>query len=164
MRSETLTTVSRDLLSVSPLIFRLVRNKISRTTSTNLDLNITSLHFEIMHLLEEYGNLHVCEIGEKLHIAKAQMTRLIDRLVALNIVERKIDSTDRRTFLISLTAHGRTIQKNNKHRIMKAVQEIVSSLSDEDLEKLSLSLHTLRGVLLKANRADSKLDTALHKN
>ena len=160
MRSKTLNTVSQDLLSVSPLIFRLVRRKIARTTSAKLDLNITPLHLEIMNLLEEYGKLHVCEIGEKLHIARAQMTGLIDKLAALNIVERAVDAADRRTFIITLTAQGRAILKSKEHEIMQAVQEIVSSLSDEDLEKLSLSLRTLRGVLLKANRAASHITVA----
>jgi DNA-binding MarR family transcriptional regulator len=160
LRNKTLNTVSHDLLSVSPLIFRLVRRKIARTTSVKLDLNITPLHLEIINLLEEYGELHVCEIGEKLHIARAQLTGLIDKLAALNIIERSVDAADRRTFIISLTAEGRAILKSKEQEIMKAVQEIVSSLSDEDLEKLSFSLRTLRGVLLKANRAASHVTTA----
>jgi DNA-binding MarR family transcriptional regulator len=123
LRNHTLNTVSRDLLSVSPLIFRLVRRKIS-TASGKLDLNITPLHFEIMHLLDEHGEMHVCEIGEKLQIARAQMTGLIDKLAALNIVERTVDAADRRTFIITLTAQGRTILKSKEHEIMQAVQEI----------------------------------------
>jgi DNA-binding MarR family transcriptional regulator len=164
MRDEILTTVSRDLLSISPLIFRLIRRKLARTAASNVDLNITPLHFEIMRLLEEESNLHVSEIGEKLQIAKAQMTKLIDKLVVLNIVERTADVTDRRTLNIALTPQGRMVLTENKHRIMSAVQEIVSSLPDEDLENLSLSLHILRGILLKAQRANSKANLYLAPN
>ena len=154
MRNEILTVVSRDLLSISPLISRSIRRKLA---AVNLELNITPLHFEIMRLLEDEGTLHVSEIGEKLQIAKAQMTKLIDKLVILNFVERTADITDRRTLNITLTDQGFTLLRETKNRIMNAVQEIVSSLSDEDLENLSLSLRTLRDMLLKAQRVNPKV-------
>jgi len=154
LRNEILTVVSRDLLSISPLISRSIRRKLA---AVNLELNITPLHFEIMRLLEDEGTLHVSEIGEKLQIAKAQMTKLIDKLVILNFVERTADITDRRTLNITLTDQGFTLLRETKNRIMNAVQEIVSSLSDEDLENLSLSLRTLRDMLLKAQRVNPKV-------
>jgi DNA-binding MarR family transcriptional regulator len=160
LRNEILTDISRDLLSISPLIARSIRRKLIRTATVNLDLNITPLHFEIMRLLEHEGRLHVSEIGERLQIAKAQMTKLIDKLVVLNLVERTVDVTDRRTLNITLIDQGRTLLRENNTFIMNAVQEIVSSLSDEDLEHLSLSLRTLRDMLLKAQRANSKVSAS----
>jgi DNA-binding MarR family transcriptional regulator len=145
---EILSRVSEDLLSISPLIFRTIRSKVAKTAISNLD--ITPLHFEIMVLLEEKGTLHVSEIGDRLQIAKAQMTRLIDKLVELNIAERKMNPTDRRTIDISLTGPARVILKENKAAIMQAVQNILVALSDEDLENLSDSLRHVRTVLLKA--------------
>ena len=160
LRNEILTVVSRDLLSISPLISRSIRRKLIRTPAVNLELNITPLHFEIMRLLEDEGTLHVSEIGEKLQIAKAQMTKLIDKLVVSNFVERTADVTDRRTLNITLTDQGFTLLRESKNQIMNAVQEIVSSLSDEDLENLSLSLRILRDMLLKAQRVNTKVSVS----
>src|SRR3989337_3399048 len=131
MRNDILEKVSMDLLSISPLIFRAIRTKITKTTLSELDMNITPHHFEIVRLLEEEGTLHASEIGERLQIAKAQMTNLIDRLVALKMVERKMDTADRRTYDITLTAGAREILEEHKYKVVTAVQEIVSSLSDE---------------------------------
>ena len=149
-RSELLERVSMDLLSIPPLIFRALRRKIARTTLSEADLNITPHHFEILRLLDEEGTLHASEIGERLQIAKAQMTKLIDRLVALNIVERKIDPSDRRTYNITLTAESRAILEDHERRASKAVREIMSSLSDNELDNLSLSFRHLRDVLLES--------------
>ena len=113
-------------------------------------MNITPHHFEILRLLSEEGSLHASEIGERLQIAKAQMTKLIDRLVILNIVERKMDPADRRTFNITLTAESRAILEQHERRAARAVQEIMSGLSDEELENLSLSLRHLRDVLVES--------------
>ena len=154
MRSEILEKVSMDLLSIPPLIFRAIRNKITKTTLFEVDMNITPHDFEIMRLLEEEGTLHVSQIGERLQIPKAQMTKLIDKLVALNIVERKLGTADRRIYNITLTAEAKAVLEEHKNKVVGAVREIMSSLSDEEVENLSVSLRNLRDILLKST-ADS---------
>jgi DNA-binding MarR family transcriptional regulator len=142
--------VSIDLLSIPPLIFRAIRKKITRTTLSKLDTDITPHQFEIMRLLAEEGTLHVSEIGERLQIAKAQMTKLIDKLVALNLVERKMDMADRRTHNITLTGQARAVLEEHKCNVMRAMREIMSDLIDEELENLSVLLRNLRDILLKS--------------
>ncbi len=149
MSSDYMAQVCEDLLSISPLIFRLIRKKLTRRTLYYIDMNITPLHFEILRLLEEEGTLHVSEIGIRLQIAKAQMTKLIDKLVDFNIVERSNDIKDRRIVNISLTGRAKTVIETNKNKVLKAVQEVISSLSEEDLKNLSLNLHAIRDILLK---------------
>jgi DNA-binding MarR family transcriptional regulator len=107
MRRDNLERVALDLLSIPPLIFRGIRKKVIKSALAEIDVDITPLHFEIMTLLEEAGTLHVAEIGERLQIARAQMTHLIDKLVDLNIVERNMDIADRRIINITLTDRGR---------------------------------------------------------
>jgi DNA-binding MarR family transcriptional regulator len=154
VRSEILEKVAVDLTSIPPLIFRAVRKRITRMTLAKADINITPNHFEIIRLLDEEGSLHPSEIGERLQIAKAQMTKLVDRLVVLGIVERKIDTTDRRTHNITLTSQARVVQERHKQEIIDAVREIMSSLSDEEIEELSTSLRRLQDVLLNSTTED----------
>jgi DNA-binding MarR family transcriptional regulator len=149
MRSDIIENVSQDLLSIPPLVFRAVRNKITKTIISDFDLDITPHHFEIISLLAENGTMHSSEIGEKLQIGKAQMTQLINRLVNLNIVERIIDETDRRTYNISLKEEAIKLLKEHRQTTILAVEEIMSSLSNEELENLSISLRKLRDTLLK---------------
>jgi DNA-binding MarR family transcriptional regulator len=154
LRNEILEKVSMDLMSIPPLIFRAVRKKITKTMLAEVDVDITPHHFEIVRLLEEEGTLHPSEIGDRLQIAKAQMTKLIDRLVALGIVERKINTTDRRTYNIALTLRAREMLEQHKQKTVDAVREIMSSLSDEEIEDLSASLRRLRDVLLNSATDD----------
>ena len=99
MKSNTLDKVVEDLFSVPPLIIRGIRRKLLKTAFANIDVDISPLHFEIMKLLNEAGTLHIAEIGERLHIARPQMTHLIDKLVDLGITERQTDTTDRRMII-----------------------------------------------------------------
>lgn len=149
MQSDIQERIAVDLLTILPLIFRRIRRKLIKTTLADIDVNITPHHFEIMKLLEEKGTLHVAEIGERLQIAKAQMTKLIDKLADLNIVERKTDTADRRTINITLTGQGRTVLEEHKNSIMSAIRETISRLTDKELEDLSTSLRTLQDIFSK---------------
>ncbi len=149
MRSDIPGRVAVDLLSIPPLIFRIIRRKLIMTTLADIDIDIKFPHFEIMTVLKEEGTLHVAEIGEKLQIAKAQMTHLIDKLVDLNMVERNTDTADRRTINITLTDKGSAFLEEHVNNIINAVREYLSDLKEEELEALSHSLRNLRDTLLK---------------
>ena len=149
MQKGILERVAIDLLSIPPLLFREIRRKLIKAALANIDVDITPLHFEIMSLLKETGTLHVAEIGDRLYIAKAQMTHLIDKLVDLNIVERKLDVSDRRTINITLTGQGRAFLEEHKNRLVSTTMETMSRLTDEELEDLANTLRKLRDILSK---------------
>jgi len=89
------------------------------------------------------------EIGKRLQIAKAQMTKLINKLVALNIVERKVDQDDRRVTNISLTEYGRSLAQEHRNNLLNAIEISMSRLSDEELAELSSSIRKIQETLSK---------------
>jgi len=149
MQSKILDSVTDDLSSIPPLIFRGIRRKLLKTALAKSNVDITGLHFEIMKLLDEAGALHVAEIGERLHIARPQMTHLIDKLVELDIAERHTDTADRRTINIMLTDKGKATLEEHDRRIKNAIRETLSCLTNEDLADLSASLRKLRDIFSK---------------
>lgn len=149
MREDILEKVAIDLLSIPPLIFREIRRKLIKTTLADIDVDITPLHFEIIRLLEKEGKLHVTEIGNRLRIAKAQMTKLTDKLVDLKLVERQTDVTDRRTCMITLCLRGKAVLEEHRASLMNALRETMEQLSDEDLRDLSNTLRKLQDILSK---------------
>jgi DNA-binding MarR family transcriptional regulator len=149
MRGEMLGRVATDLLSVPPLIFRLIRRKLVMTTLADTDADIKLLHFEIMRVLKEDGIRHPAAIGEKLLIAKAQMTHLIDKLVEKDFVKREMGADDRRTINITLTDKGSKVLEEQDKLVIDAVRDNMSALTEKELEALSNSLRTLRDILFK---------------
>ncbi|MCJ7426556.1 MAG: MarR family transcriptional regulator [Dehalococcoidales bacterium] len=147
MRRDLVNRTADDLLSVPPLIFRGVRRKLLKTALDSINVEVSPLHFEIMRLLKEHGTLRITEIGERLQLARAQMTHLIDKLVELEIVERQADSADRRVTNIVLADKGRAFLEEHGGNIWKATKEFVSGLTDEELADLSASLERLRDIL-----------------
>lgn len=147
MGSDIPGKVAVDLLSIPPLIFRIIRSKLVNTALADYEIRLP--HIEIMNVLNEGGTLHVAEIGEKLRVAKARMTHLIDKLVKLEMVERDIDAADRRTINITLTDKGRGILEKHERTINLAIGEYISGLEESEIETLSTSLRNLRDILVK---------------
>ena len=149
MKKEILDSVAYDLFSTLPLIHRSIRNKLIKTVVTSFKEDIAPPHFEIMKLLDEAGTLHVAEIGERLLIARPQMTHLIDRLVELDIVERETNEEDRRMLNIRLKDKGKVIIKDRDKQVINATREALSGLTDDELQELSVSLKNLKDIFLK---------------
>ena len=149
MDDSILERVTEDLLSIPPVIFRIVRNKFVRAALTDIGADITPHHFEIIRLLMEGGTMHVAEIGQRLEIARAQMTQLIEKLVDLGIAERQPDTNDRRITNIAITQQGILLLEEHKHIVEEAIREMMVYLSDSELEELSTSLRKLWSILGK---------------
>jgi DNA-binding MarR family transcriptional regulator len=149
MRSDILGKVAMDLLSIPALTARGIRRRLIKPVLADIAADITPIHFDIIHLLQEEGTLHVAEIGARLQLAKAQMTKLLDKLVALGIVARQMDSPDRRIVNISLTDRGRRILEEHETILMNAAREAMTSLTDAELEELSASLRKIQDILAK---------------
>jgi DNA-binding MarR family transcriptional regulator len=151
--------VAVDLLSLPPLVFRIVRSKLINIALADIEIDIRFPHLEIMMVLKEEGTLHSAEIGKRLQIAKAQMTHLIDKLVELDLVERNIGADDRRTFNISLTDRGRRFMERHDSIAINAVGEYIADLEESELETLSTSLRNLRDILFKLEKLDNPANT-----
>jgi DNA-binding MarR family transcriptional regulator len=102
-----------------------------------------------MRMLKDEGTMHPSKIGEKLIIAKAQMTHLIDKLVELGYVKREMGSSDRRTFNITITDTGRKVLDEQDNLVINAVSEVMSELTEKELESLSSALINLRDILFR---------------
>ncbi|MFC1987740.1 MarR family winged helix-turn-helix transcriptional regulator [Chloroflexota bacterium] len=149
MMKGILDNIIEDLLSTPPIIDRNVRRKLLKTAITSLNEDISPLPFAVIKLLGEAGSLHIAEIGERLQIARPQMTHLIDKLAALDIVERRTGTVDRRTIDITLTNKGKTLSEKYDSLIRKTILETMSSLSMGELQELSTSLRKLREIFTK---------------
>ena len=146
--------VAADLLSIPPLVFRIIRSKLINTALADIDIDVKLPHLEILTVLKEEGTLHPAEIGKRLLIAKAQMTHLVDKLVELGLVERNVGADDRRTINITLTDRGRSFMEQQASIAINAVGEYIADLEESELETLTRSLRNLRDILFKLEKLD----------
>jgi DNA-binding MarR family transcriptional regulator len=146
---ELLRKTALSLFSVPPLLHRKTRRKMGQTGDQDIDRNLTHLHVEILRVLDEEHTLRVAEIGKMLHVAKAQMTQLISKLVELNLVARQTDLKDRRAINITLTEQGKNFLEKCKYELIANLQELLADLSQQELKELFDSLDKIQHILNK---------------
>jgi MarR family transcriptional regulator, organic hydroperoxide resistance regulator len=141
--------VAMAMFSVPPLLFRKTRRKSVPRQTHEIDKHVTHIYFEVIRLLNRENSLRVAEIGKRLHIAKAQMTQLINKLVKLNLVKREIDPSDRRVTNISLTEEGERFITRHENNLIMDMKENISKLTDRELKELYTAFKTIERIMNK---------------
>jgi MarR family 2-MHQ and catechol resistance regulon transcriptional repressor len=148
MKEEEQDILIEDLLSIPPLVHRVIRRKLLKAAA-NVREDISPPLFGIMKILDEAGTLHIAEIGDRLQLPRPQMTHLIDKLVEMEIVGRQTCADDRRIINVSLTSNGQRVLEEFLKAVRGSIKMDLSCLTDRDLQELSFSLRKLSEILLK---------------
>ncbi len=120
-----------DCVQIADLIAILFSNcqvKESRFVSEH---SVSVVEFRAMRTLNEFKQLTVNQLADKMSLTSSRITRIIDGLVSKDIVNRESSTTDRRVYDLSLTDYGKneiTIMNEDYSKIHK---EILSIIPDE---------------------------------
>ena len=79
-------------------------------------LGLTPSQAEVIRVVADRGALTIGELGELLVCESGtNPSRLVERLVASGMLERRADDADRRRVILSLTAAGRAAERSVVH-------------------------------------------------
>lgn len=98
--------------------------------------DITPEQFSLLARLWEEDGLTQSRIAELLHKDKANVTRILDRLVAKGLVERRTDPQDRRAFHVYLTGEGRAAEARLAPPVEALRARIYAGISGEEQRRL----------------------------
>jgi DNA-binding MarR family transcriptional regulator len=97
-------------------------------------LGLTAAQADALLVIGQAGPLSLNELGELLIAEAGHPSRLVDRLVEADLVQRRAAEDDRRRVELSLTPRGRRLQK----RILAARESVLelgrALVGDRDLE------------------------------
>jgi len=106
-------------------------------------LDLTATQSEVIEVLAETGPLSQNELAERLVCTRGNISRLIDRMAAKDILRRESDPNDRRRVRIALTDHGDELTSSAYHTISELLTAIRSLYSQNELAELSRLLTRL---------------------
>jgi DNA-binding MarR family transcriptional regulator len=90
------------------------------------------------------GESHgMSELAEYTQLPPASVTRLVDGLVADNLVHRKADPGDRRRVLVHITGRGQALQRQLSEAIAAEHDEIFAAVDESRLARLRDALSDL---------------------
>lgn len=128
--------IEPSVLKVHPLLknyFGYCLYKSAMRLRSELDKAYENLHLiapqcGILYLLEHTGDMSQIALGDELGIDKTSMVKLIDGLEKNKLVERRVDTVDRRVKLVSITKKGlkqlaevRSIKKTVEDEFLKVL-------------------------------------------
>ncbi|MZQ75793.1 MAG: MarR family transcriptional regulator [Peptoclostridium sp.] len=148
MNSENETYGEQSDLNLKTLVIlsRCMQSVHKREYKTIKEGGLTVSQFAVLEVLYHKGDLRISEIIDKILSTGGNMTVVIDNLAKENLVERRIDSSDRRVNLISITEKGRKLMSEIFPKHVENINEIFSVLTEEEKKSLTGLLKKLSGV------------------
>ena len=132
-----------------PPVFRKMHREVFSRGQNKVGIAIANHHVMIMKVLHETGTLSSTEIGEVLCVSKSQMTHSTEKLMKLGLIKKSPDNIDRRKVNIALTPKGQATVRKIDKVLLDIIHERLSSISDDDLEKLAESFDNIVEVFSK---------------
>ena len=97
--------------------------------------------------VERHGELRLGELTRLEQIGKSTMTRLVAKLVLAGYIEQRVDPTDGRGFLVSLTDHGAAVLRTAASRQHAYLARQLDALDATDREVLLAAAPVLEKLL-----------------
>jgi DNA-binding MarR family transcriptional regulator len=142
----------RDALSrdMAALANYLMRTASMGTFNAIAELDLSFTQIKALCALETDGEERsVKALAESLGVSLPAMSRAVDGLFERGFVRREEDSADRRMKRVGLTDAGRTVPKALNEARLSALQELMSSLGEDEASALEHAL-----ALILERRAD----------
>lgn len=117
-------------------------------------LEITPGQINALLVLYFSNDLTMGELSAEICLAESAATRLVNRLVHLNLVKRRGDEKDRRVVRVNLTSYGRQLAGLVFERRSFRFNNLAERLSEEERENLIVSLQAVMRVFDQIEEAE----------
>ena len=112
-----------------------------------LDLNKT--HLKALMIIYIENDPYMTKVCYHMNMEKGSLTPVIDRLIQLNLVERRRNPEDRRKVNLHLSEVGLSLVQANLHRAHRHILEKLKRLPEEEVERFKSALAVLHEITLK---------------
>ncbi len=107
-----------------------------RDSSYTLCIFIGDIECALLRFLYKVNSpLKMREIAEMYKISNAKVTRVIDKLVKMEFVERYYSEDDRRSLFARITDEGSKMAEDTKYKLNKFQQEVLELIPDDEIDK-----------------------------
>lgn len=113
---------------------------VSARSIAAVDESITIPQFRLLVVLDSRGPLKLTTLAEHLGVNPSTVTRMVDRLVAADLVTREANPASRRELVVSLTEAGSAVVRAVIQRRRAEITRIVNRMSPSARRGLVLAL------------------------
>jgi DNA-binding MarR family transcriptional regulator len=104
---------------------------------------LTQGETHVLGLLAHSGRANVAELHRGLAHKRSTLTSILDRLAKRGLITRVVGETDRRTFVVRLTAKGRKLAQRVQRHLSALERGVVRRVSRTDIRGFNKVVATL---------------------
>lgn len=117
---------------------------IHRTIDANMaDLDLTALQWVPLLFLAKGKGQTAAELSRCVCVDTSTMTRMLDRLEAKGLLERKRSMEDRRVIFLELTDEGRRLAQQVPYRMAATLNQHLRDFNQQQIDDLKLLLRRI---------------------
>ena len=108
----------------------------SRGHQKRIDNTMHGEAFAMSYILSQGNTVLPSEISSAMSISSARVAAMLNNLEKKGLVTRRIDESDRRRILVSLTPEGIESVENRSSKVVGSTAKILESLGAHDAQEL----------------------------
>jgi len=122
---------------------RLSATRLARILRQQADLGLTPSQITALATVGREGPLTLGALADTEHVTPPSMTKVVERLEGLGLIERRIDPVDRRRVLAAVTPAGEAALATARARKDALLSTRIAELDPDELARLAAALDVL---------------------
>ena len=119
------------------------------------DSNLSPQEGHLLTYLRVYAPAAVGDLVRIFGVKASTMTSMLDRLTTLGLTERTVNPDDRRSFMVTLTSHGKSTADEVQKFVEQTERDITRRVSKRDVEGFDAVMQAIAevtGVVVRPER------------
>jgi len=139
--SKTVHSTASEMVDTVPLVMRVIRKHFRRHRS-----GLSVAQFRTLWFVSTDAHQSLSAVAEYIGLSLPAMSRLVDGLVAREMIQRRACEKDRRHVRLSITDKGESAVREARQIAQSHVAEALTQLSSDQQETVRAAMEILRGV------------------
>ena len=148
--------MSTPIHTIALLYPRLMRAMGHLRGAVDETMDLTYNQYKTLLSLSDKGPCTLNTLSRELEVASSSASQMVDRLVAMGLVERSIADGDRRSIVLTSSAEGEKLIEAIKEGILQRYQDLFRHLGAAEQANLAGAINTLVRILEKAIHGEEK--------
>lgn len=119
-------------------------------------MDLTYNQYKALLSLSDMGPSTLNALSRDLEVATSSTSQMVDRLVAMGLVERRPAAGDRRSIVLKTSLDGEKLLEKVREEILQRYQVLFDHLGPTEQTNLAGAIHTLVRILEKAIHGEEK--------
>ena len=146
--------MSTPIHTIAQLYPRLMRAMGHLRGSVDETMDLTYNQYKALLSLSDMGPCTLNALSRELEVATSSASQMVDRLVAMGLVERAPAEADRRSIVLVTSTQGEELLEKVKENILRRYQDLFHHLGPAEQANLAGAIYSLVRILEKARHRE----------